>query len=121
SEIYLESYFLSLIQAIETFCRTVYGGAYVSRDSYKRVESALVAAIPTDLPDDFRRSLRERIRYGYEYSLRKRLRDVLNGMENETINLVCPDARTFADKIVNTRNYLTHYSNEIREKAILGT
>ena len=72
---YLE--FLTLAQAIEAYHRHVYGGAYMSKDEYEPIRQALIDAIPVNLEKSHRESLKKRIEYGYECSLRKRIKHIL--------------------------------------------
>ncbi len=116
---YPEHRFLSLIQAIESFHQRVHGGKYLSDDDdYGRIRDVLVNAIPNDVMRDFRESLKNKIKYGNEYSLGKRLKEIfvkyqenLKFIENKDI---------FIRKIVDTRNYLTHYDKELREQSASG-
>ena len=116
---YPEHRFLSLIHAIESFHQRVHGGKYLSDDDdYGRIRDVLVNAIPNDVMRDFRESLTNKIKYGNEYSLGKRLKEIfvkyqenLKFIENKDI---------FIRKIVDTRNYLTHYDKELREQSASG-
>jgi hypothetical protein len=75
--IYVESHYLSLIQAVEAFSRSTTASAYVSQQQYEVIRAALAQAIPPGTPADLRASLQNRIKYGNEYSLRKRLNELL--------------------------------------------
>jgi len=114
---YVESHYLSLIQAVEAFSRATTASAYVSAQQYEAIRAALAQAIPTDTPTDLRTSLQNRIKYGNEYSLRKRLNDLLKSLEPGTLGLICQDRQRYVEKVVATRNYLTHYTSELRDQA----
>jgi hypothetical protein len=120
TELYAQSVFLSLTQALETYSRAVHEARYLAPDEYEKVAAALVAAIPSDAPADLKASLKSRIRFGNEHSLRNRLKGIVNSLEEETLKLICNDPQRFVNRVVDTRNYLTHYSDELREKAIKG-
>jgi hypothetical protein len=122
---YPENEFLNLTQAIETYHRRIYGGEYLSEDTYlKGLYKTLTAAIPQDISSDFRSSLQKgKLRYAYEYSLRKRIFLLCQHIsENLRINFLNDKnaQSTYAERIADTRNYLTHYSPELKEKAITG-
>src|SRR5690606_13894137 len=72
-------------------------------------------AIPKGLASDHRDSLKNRIKFGYQYSLRKRIKliltEVLNPYKDIVIRIV-GDYSEFNKKLVDTRNYLTHYTSE---------
>jgi len=125
--IYLSSYpeneFLNLIQAIETYHRRIVGGEYQPEVAFLNgLYKLLVEAIPQDVSSDFRSSLQNgKLRYAYEFSLRKRLLLICEHIsEIIQINFLINHKAiaNFAERISNTRNYLTHYSHELKELAI---
>ena len=120
-EMYLESVFLALIQVLETYSRSVTESRYVSESDYQRIAAAPSAAIPADTPNDLKQSLKNKIKYGNEYSLRKRLKKIIDSLEPDTVKLICADPARFRDRIVDTRNYLTHYTDELKDDAIRGS
>lgn len=120
--IYQEFQFLSLAQAIETYHRQIYKGKYQPDEIFMDgTYKDLVAAIPTDISSDFRSSLKDgKLRYANEYSLRKRIH-LLGEHLTEQINIsFMADKKLrgiFAEKVTDTRNYFTHYSPELKDKA----
>lgn len=122
---YVENTFLNLAQAIETYHRLTYGGEYMPEDAYLRgVYKTLVNALPDDLADDFRDALASgKLRYAYEFSLRKRV-SLLSQHISESLKVsFLADKRAqseFAYKVADTRNYLTHYSSDLKERAVTG-
>jgi len=121
SSMYLESTFLVLTQALESYSRSVRPGKYVPEVDYEPIRDALVNAIPADVVGDFRQSLETRIRFGNDHSLRKRIGALLASLDPEIVKMFCPNPKAFRNRIVDTRNYLTHYSEELKPRAILGT
>lgn len=121
---YPEFEFLSLAQAIETYHRQIYSGKYQSEDEYlEGVYKILVAAIPEDVADDFKDSLiKGKLRYANEYSFRKRMQ-LLGAHLSKSMNINFlsenKQRKIFADEVADTRNYFTHYSPELKEKAAL--
>lgn len=116
--------FLQLTQALEVFSRATGESRYVSDEDYRSLEEALLRAIPKDTDPDLRLSLKSRIRFGNEFSLRKRIKTILNEMEYQTVKLITNDIRRFVDEVVETRNYLVHLdetstSNAIKDKKII--
>lgn len=122
--LYVQSRFLNLIQAIEAYHRRRYVGKYQPDEDYRKgLYQKLVAAIPSEVDNDFRQSLKDgKLYYANEYSLRKRLL--------ELINMLTSDIRIwflayknlkedFVKKVCDTRNYLTHYDPESPPKAVL--
>jgi hypothetical protein len=120
--LYQEFEFLSLVQAVETYHRQIYGGKYQPDDIFiNGLYKVLVAAIPENVADDFRSSLKlGKLRYANEYSLRKRLHLLGEHFaENLNINFLCDKKLRgiFVDKAADTRNYFTHYPPELEENA----
>lgn len=69
---YVETEFLTLVQALEIFYRRLIGDSYMNREQWLSLPfKTLVAAIPPELEQGHKASLKKRLEYGYEYSLRK--------------------------------------------------
>jgi len=116
---YLEHRFLSLIQAIESLHRRIHGGQYLPNEEYKDVYNALLSAIPDRVPTELKERLKEYLKYGNELSLRQRLKGVFDKY-HETLNAFIEDKKAFIQKVVDTRNYLTHYDEDLEERAASG-
>jgi len=116
---YLEHRFLSLIQAIESFHQRIYGGEYLSDEEYKPVYDALVNAIPDGVARDFKESLENKLKYGKEFSLRKRLKEIFDEYQ-EILNDFIGNKIAFIDMVVDTRNYQTHHDKDLKKRAAKG-
>jgi hypothetical protein len=112
--IYLEQDFLQLAQALEVFSRVVNGGKYLPQLEYDEIASQLQSSIPPETKSSLKQSLKSRIKFGNEFSLRKRITEILRGLETETTRMVTNDAATFVSRIVDTRNYLVHLDDDSR-------
>lgn len=122
---YPENEFLNLCQAIETYHRRIFGGEFLPEKTFlDGLYKTLVAAITPDIEPDFRSSLKDgKLRYAFEYSLRKRIELLCQHItENININFLKnhQDIVNYAKKITDTRNYLTHYTNDLKERSISG-
>jgi len=117
---YISSRFLSLAQALEVFHRRAIGGRYMSDEAFGIAYNTLVRAIPNSSSEDFRKSLKNRLRFANEFSLRRKLRDLVDRVWDDCLCHFLGDRVQFIDTVVNTRNYLTHYATELQEKAIRG-
>lgn len=104
----VEFQFLALIQALEAFHRASGTDKYVSDESYAPVQTALVNAIPSSVESDFRAAMKSRLRFGNEYSLRKRLTLIFRGVPDELRAFITNNDPRFVERVVVTRNYLTH-------------
>jgi hypothetical protein len=104
----VEFQFLSLIQGIESYHRTHGDDAYVSNKDYEPIKKALLEAIPPNVNPDHREALKGRIKYGNEYSLRKRLEITLQSIPESLVTDITNNNKKFIAQVVATRNYLTH-------------
>lgn len=118
-DMYLQHEFLSLTQSIESYHRRIFDGEYVSKGEYKPILEALKAAIPAEVDSGFRESLKYRMQYLHEYSLRKRLESIVDSCGN-ILNAIIPDKGTFIEDVYNTRNFLTHYDKDLEDKVKKG-
>ncbi len=105
---------LSLMQALESFHRATKPGNYLDKEDYSQKYGAvLIAALPDDTPSDLRAALKSRIKYGYQYSLRKRLNEIFDDI-GSLKSLVSSNHKEFVNKVVDCRNYLTHHDEDER-------
>jgi len=112
---YHHLHFLSLMQALECFHRQFWTGKYTSDKKYEAIRNALAGAIPLNTGNSHKDSLKSRIKYGNEYSLRKRVMEICKTLSDGTKKTLFekPD---FVGKLIDTRNYYTHYDEESREE-----
>lgn len=120
--LYLESNFLNLVQAVETYHRRKYVGKYMTDDEYQQgLYKSLLHVLPQDLEEGFKQALKEgKLKYANEYSLRKRLQEIVDRIApNISIGFMSSNRKTkeFVSKVHDTRNYLTHYTQELQSKA----
>ena len=74
---YLQHQFLSLIQAIEVYHRRKFEGKYLSDDDYEPIYEKFEEFInELAIEPSFKEALKSKLKYGNEYSLRKRLKDL---------------------------------------------
>ena len=104
----VEFQFLALIQGIESYQRTHGDDVYVSDKDYEPIKKALLEAIPSSVNPDHREALKGRIKYGNDYSLRKRLDITLQSVPVPLVTEITNNNKKFTAQVVATRNYLTH-------------
>lgn len=117
---YLQFHFLSLMQALESYHRVSRGGKYLTDVDWKPYKDKIMASIPPELESGFKESLKSRIKYGNEYSLRKRIGELISSLDDTVKAALSPSANYFSGPIVNTRNFLTHYDDELKPLALDG-
>lgn len=120
--LYVQSTFLTLTQAIESFHRRVHGGVYVSKEEYDLLKRSLADAIPIDTDDDLKAKLTVTLEYANEFSLPKRLKNLFATIDHEHLIgiLGSEDVKEFIRLIVDVRNYLTHY-DESKRRSVLSS
>lgn len=116
----LQGRFLTLTQSLEAFSRATGSSEYMRPEHYEHVVASLVSAIPSTVGSDHRNALKNRIRYGNEHSLRKRIKSLFSTLNESSVDCVCRSSGDFISGIVDTRNYLTHYTYELRQNALAG-
>ena len=110
--------FLALIQAIESFHRVAGRDKYVSDAKYKPTKDAIIAAIPAGISSDHRDALKSRIRFGNEYSLRKRLTLTMKRLPAKLRDAITCNNANFVAEVVATRNYLTHRDESQKQNVL---
>jgi ApeA N-terminal domain 1 len=117
---YSEFFLLNYTQGLEALHRRVFGGKYILDDQYEAIASVIVESIPKEVERDHRNSLKARIKFGNEFSQRKRIKFLLDDVWLDCLNEFIEDKNIFVGKVVDTRNYLIHFDPSSKSKAIFG-
>ena len=112
--------FLLLAHAVEVISRATTSSEYMPAEDYKTVIAAMNNAIRADVHRDHRSSLKSRIQYGNEYAFHKRIKVLVESLTEPAKKIVCADPAKFARGISDTRNYYTHFTDDLRPKALTG-
>lgn len=111
---YLEGKFLALAQGLETYHRRTSSETLMESESFE----SMVAEILNGCPKEHVDWLQGRLMHGNEINLSKRLKRIIEPFKN---HLGTSSERTkILRKIVDTRNYLTHYSENLKEDSAKG-
>jgi len=115
---------LMLAQALETFHRTNFPGLLVASDVFRKACRSAAGAIRMSIAPELRKTLvpafLEKGRWANEMSLRNRLRELLGSLSPVLCTSVTNDLEGLARLATDTRNYLTHRSENLRPKAANG-
>lgn len=113
----VETEFLFLCQAVESYHQRFVGGQYVPKREAARIRKILEAAIPDGLDSELEKALRSRLRFLNEYSLRTRIEGLVE-RNKDALNILCPEFRPNIARLIRLRNQITHRSNfrELKEK-----
>ena len=74
-------------------------------EEYEPVCQTLIESIPETIENSHRDSLKGRIKYGHEFSQRKRIKFLLDEVWEGGLDKFIDDKNIFINKVINTRNY----------------
>lgn len=111
---YLDGKFLALAQGLETYHRRTSEETLMD----PKVYSSLVNTIVENCPEEYVDWLCARLTHGNEISLRKRIKRIIEPFKDHLGSN--KDRKKLLRKIVDTRNYLTHYTESLKEQAAVG-
>jgi hypothetical protein len=112
---YPEYRFYSMVQALESYHRRRRRNYALEKVKHLERLDSILKVVPTQ----HRKWLDEKLRYSNEPSLRGRMKDLTSEWEAFLLPIV-GDRKSFVDKVVNTRNYYTHYDESLRQSAARG-
>lgn len=111
---YLDGKFLALAQGLETYHRRTSDEKLMDEEQF----ASLVASVKKNCPEEKIDWLEGRLMHGNEINLGKRLKRIIEPFKN---HLGSSKQRSkLLRKIVDTRNYLTHYSIDLKDKSAEG-
>jgi hypothetical protein len=111
---YLDSQFLSLAQGIETYNRRTCTETQMPEAEFEHFREQIIESCEEEKRD----WLRGRLLFANELSLSQRLKKTMAPFKKHIGNSDTRDK--LIRKIVDTRNYLTHYDESLRESAAQG-
>ncbi len=111
---YLDGRFLSLAQGIETLHRRNSKDTFMPEGEFGDFIAALVKSCPSDQQD----WLAKKLEYANELPLRRRIRQMLEPFES--LYGDSKQRKQFIGKVIDTRNYLTHYDEKLAQQAAKG-
>jgi hypothetical protein len=115
-KLYLEHRFLNLVMALEFYHRRTRKAKYQTDDEFRSgTYPRLVEAIPKELPADFSSSLESRMAWLNEYSLRKRIIDILASYK-DVVSSRIDDPKQFAKDVADSRNNIIHQDESVKEQ-----
>jgi hypothetical protein len=105
--------FLFLAQALEVYhnYNPEFSGFVQTKEEFKRRREAILEKVPEGERD----WLKEKLNFANTKTLAQRLRDLLAAHLSE-VPLLVKDSEKFAQNVRDTRNYYTHFNEELKEK-----
>jgi hypothetical protein len=112
---YLEGKFLALAQGLETYHRRTSDEKLMDSNEFESLVSEIIKACP----EQHLEWLKGRLMHGNEINLGKRLRRIIEPFKDKLGN--SKERNSLLRKIVDTRNYLTHYNEDLKDSAAQGS
>lgn len=112
---YLDGKFLALAQGLETYHRRTSNEKMMESSEYQ----SLIHKIIDNCPGEHLEWLNGRLMYGNEINLGKRLKRIIEPFKEKMGNN--KQREKLIRLIVNTRNYLTHYNENLKTSAAQGS
>lgn len=111
----LQNQFLNLVQAIESYHRIVMKSCEIPEEDHKIRVKKIINSVPKKSKDWLSRKLK----YSNEPNLRTRLKEIISKFSPITEKFISDD-KGFMQKVVVTRNYLSHLDPDSKEEAEKG-
>jgi hypothetical protein len=109
----LENEFRNLVEGLEAYHRRRFSGKYISNEEYRReIYPLFLNVIPEDLEKNFKEKLKNSLKYMNEFSLRKRMLDLIKNLPEE-LEFKIQKEKGYQDdiirNIVKIRNHFAHF------------
>lgn len=119
-EMFVNVRFLLAIQALEVFHRRTNSETVMSPDTFPAFAEDLIAAIPATTDSRMKEKLKGTYRFLNELSLMQRLKSIIADLSTEFGASPPAFDKAYLRKMVDTRNYYTHFSAELEDKTLDG-
>lgn len=103
--------FIKLSQAMETFSRRMRTNCKIDEDKHKQKIEYILDKIDVE---EYKEWLNEKLKYSNEPSLSSRIKELLKEV-NFIVNLNSVERKKIVKKIVDTRNYYTHFDESKKD------
>lgn len=117
---FINGRFSFAIQALEVFHRLSYPTTIIAPSDHASLQNALMAAIPEGTPTAMRDKLKGLLAFSNEPSLRQRLKALLKEVRSRLGEVPAGFDKAFVERLDDTRNYYTHFSSRLEDKALKG-
>lgn len=109
----IEDIFINYTKALESYHRkSTEQGTFITEERYNIVVEKMIEAVEADITNDLKSKLKATLKYANEYGFQRRIKELVKGLPEKLINMIdtFKERNKFADKVRNTRDQLTHYS-----------
>jgi hypothetical protein len=105
---------LALVQGLESYHRRTSNEKSMDDATFKKIVNNLME----HCPEEHREWLSGKLQYANEISLTRRIKNIIEPFKN--FFGTSRDRKNLVRKIVDTRNYLTHYDESLKSRAAVG-
>jgi hypothetical protein len=112
-----ENTFLNLAQAAESFHAHTRNRTKMPKVNYETMRNEILSNVDRR----YHEWLKEQFNFGNHLNLHARLEAVLDFCSCDILDKIIGEKDTFIKQIKNSRNYYTHYSSELKKKALKGS
>jgi hypothetical protein len=110
SYLYLENNFLSLVQAVESYHRRT----FETKEFEEEEKNTLIEQVLNAIDSKYHKVITRKLNYIHEPSLRTRLKEIFD--EHRSVLDKYIRRKQFCDKAYVSRNYYTHYDEDLKEQ-----
>ncbi len=119
-EMFMNVRFLLAIQALEAFHRLTSEDTVMPEADFPAFLKMMTNTIPKSASDCMKEKLRGTYRYLNEPSLKQRLEAMINDIKRTFDTALPAFDKAYIRKLVDTRNYYTNYSNNLKNNKLSG-
>lgn len=113
--VYLNLKFLCLVQALESYHRRTTTNRELPKEQHKE----RICNILKSVPNEYKEWLSKKLAWSNEPTLQARLETLCDSFAI-SVNSIISDKDSFIRKVVDNRNYLTHYVARLKKKTLKG-
>ena len=106
--------FLNIIHAVETFHRRFYLNESISKEEHNIRLKTIIKSVP----EIYQTWIETKLGFSNEPSLQERLEVLLELISVDFLKLFIEDKEKFIKQLKDSRNYYTHYSTDLKKKAL---
>ncbi|NQT78710.1 MAG: hypothetical protein HQ565_13440 [Bacteroidetes bacterium] len=110
--------FMDIVRAIETFHRRTHNSNRLPIAEYDQLVNSILSDVKISKED--KEWLENKLRYGNEPTLHKRIKEMINQSNTSILKDSSGNIRKFCQRVVDSRNYYTHYDESLVGKALTG-
>lgn len=116
--LFTDDQFVDNVKALEIFHRHTHNNHRINPEDYNRKVKKVLDSV--DLEKDDLQWLSDKLKYGNEPSLKKRIQELLTNYENLFLTREINNKSKFSQLVADNRNYYTHYGSYLKDKHLSG-